>query len=284
MELSQTTVRQILTRTCGFLRTVSSHSLQPYCGCALGNSLCGAGCYVRHNFYITRGRQWGSFVEARTNAADVYREQYSRERDWARRSRGKFVIFMSSSTEPFQPAERKYRVTRGVLEAMVERPPDGLIVQTHCPQVADYLHLYPELARRTELRFHVSIESDLDRLPGLAPSASTVEKRLEACARLRGAGLWTVVTVSPLLPMRDPERFFARVADVADAVAIDHFIGGDGSPGGTRTLRTRLPAAMAQVDPSSVALEYREKIVEIARRRLPGRVGVNVEGFAGKYE
>jgi DNA repair photolyase len=193
------------------------------------------------------------------------------------------VIFLSSSTEPFQPAERRYRVTRGVLEAMLECPPDGLIVQTHSPAVVEYLDLYPGLARRTALRFHVSVESDIDGLPGLPPSASTVERRLEACARLRSAGLWTVVTVSPLLPMRDPERFFARVAEVADAVVVDHFIGGDGSIGGTRTMRTRLPGAMAAVDASSVGLEYRERIVGIARRYLPGRVGVNIEGFTGNY-
>src|SRR5688572_2265276 len=205
MELTTTAVKQILTRTSGFLKTVSSHSLQPYQGCALGNSLCGVGCYVRHNWYLTRGREWGSFVEARTNAAEAYVEQYEAERDWARRARGKFVIFMSSSTEPFQPAERKYRVTRAVLEAMVERPPDGLIVQTHSHWVTEYLELYGELARRAELRFHVSIESDVEGLPGLPPSASTVERRVEACRRLREAGLWTVVAVSPLLPIRDPE-------------------------------------------------------------------------------
>jgi len=69
--LLQTSIRQILTRTSGFLKTVSSHSLQPYRGCALGNSLCGVGCYVQHNAYLTLGQPWGSFVEARTNAADA---------------------------------------------------------------------------------------------------------------------------------------------------------------------------------------------------------------------
>ena len=283
MELLQTKVSQILTRTSGFLKTVSSHSLQPYQGCALGNSLCGVGCYVRHNWYLTRGREWGSFVEARTNAAEAYVEQYDPERDWARRARGRFVIFMSSSTEPFQPAERKYRVTKSVLEAMVERPPDGLIVQTHSHAVTEYLELYRELARRMELRFHVSVESDIEGLPGLPRSASTVEKRMEACRELRSAGLFTVVTVSPLLPIRDPDAFFARLSAVADAVVFDHFIDGDGSANGSRTLRTRLPGAMAAVDPSSVTLEYRDRMVEVARRYFPGRVGVNIDGFAGKY-
>ena len=72
MDVSTVAVGRILTRSSGFLQTVSSHSLQPYRGCALGNSLCGVGCYVRHSWYVTRGREWGSFVEARANAADAY--------------------------------------------------------------------------------------------------------------------------------------------------------------------------------------------------------------------
>src|SRR6266550_880469 len=282
MQITQALVGRILTRSSGFLTTVASHSLQPYRGCALGNSLCGVGCYVRHSWYVTRGAAWGSFVEARTNAAGAYRAEYDAERAWARRTRGRFGVFLSSATEPFQPLERSERVTRRVLEAMVERPPDFLIVQSHSHHLVDYLDLYPELAGRCELRFHVSIESDRDRLPGLPPSASSVEKRLEAARRLRAAGLRTVVTVSPLLPIEDPERFFARVAQVADAVVIDHFIQGDGSAGGSRTRRTPLPQAMAEVDARSVTLEYRDEIVATARRHLPGRVGVNINGFAGR--
>src|SRR5687768_10406615 len=108
VERSAVHVKSILTRTTGFLTNVTSHSLQPYRGCALGNSLCGVGCYVQHSWYVTRGRTWGTFVEARVNAAEVYAKQYDRERQWARNNRGRFGVFLSSSTEPFQPAERTY--------------------------------------------------------------------------------------------------------------------------------------------------------------------------------
>ena len=178
--------------------------------------------------------------------------------------------------------ERTARVTRGVLEAMEELPPDLLILQSHSHHVADYVDLYVRLARRCTLRIHVSIESDRDRLPGLPPSASTVAKRVDAAGRLRAAGLHVVVTVSPLLPIDDPHAFFARLAGVADAVAIDHYIGGDGTPDGARTRRTSLPIAMAAVDARSVTLAYRDEIVAIARQYFPGRVGVNFDGFAGK--
>lgn len=301
LSITETTIGNILTRASGYLRTVSSHSLQPYSGCTFGLSLCGAGCYVRHNGHVLRGREWGSFLEVRTNAAESYLRHAAAEARWARRrdstppdsagdsadaprSRpGIFSVFCSSATDPFLPQESRYKVTRSVLEAMCESPPDELILQTHSHRVTDLLDLYRDLARSCRLRFHVSIESDLDRLPGLPPPACSVEQRLAACAALKAAGLRTVVTVSPLLPIAEPDTFFARLADVADAVVLDHYIGGDGSPHGTRTLRTKLPEAMSAVDPSSLTLDYRDRMTDIARRHLPGRVGLSIDGFAGRF-
>ena len=283
MDVSLTTIRNVLTRTTGFLKTVSSHSVQPYRGCSFGNSLCGTGCYVQHNGHITLGRPWGSFLEVRTNAAESYLAHVDRERRWAHRAGGELGIFLSSSTEPFLPQEFRLGVTRSLLEAMLDEPPDLLILQTHSHRVVEYLPLYEELSARCRLRVHISIETDRERIEGLAPHASSVERRFEAAARLKAAGIQTVVTVSPLLPIADPESFFARVAECANAVVLDHFIGGDGSADGGRTLRTALPAAMADIDPASVTLAYRDAMVQIARRHLPGRVGVNIDGFAGRW-
>jgi hypothetical protein len=324
LEVTETTIQNILTRTSGFLRTVTSHSLQPYCGCSYGNSLCGVGCYVQHNGRLLRGRRWGSFLEARTNAAESYLANYDRESHWARHQpktdgpktgtdplpnqnprlqaaadQGSvpllgptsfepgrdslFSIFCSSSTDPFVPQERRFHITRSVLEAMCRRPPDRLILQTHSHLVTDELDLCRELSAKCDLRIHVSVETDRERIDGLPPPASPVEKRLQACGRLKAAGLRTIVTVAPLLPIADPEKFFARIAEVADAVVLDHFIEGDGSADGSRTSRTSLPAAMRQVEPDSLELTYRDRMVAIAREHLPGRVGINIDGFAGRY-
>ncbi|MCH9646948.1 MAG: hypothetical protein K0U98_01850 [Deltaproteobacteria bacterium] len=287
MEISNTSVGNVLTRTSGYLRTITSHSLQPYRGCPLGNSLCGVGCYVQHNPYVTQGRRWGSFLEVRTNAADSYRATAAREARWARRHREGFSIFLSSSTEPFPPQEKRYGITRQVLEAMVEQPPeevpDELILQTHSPRVTEVAELLRALARRCRLRVHLSIETDRPKLPGLPPPASTIAQRFAAAAQLKEAGLATVITVAPLLPLEDPESFFSRVAEAADAVVLDHFIGGDGSSTGSRTRRTRLPAAMEEVQPASSELGYRDAMVRIAQRHLPGKVGVGIDGFAGRF-
>lgn len=283
IQVTAVRARSILTRTSGYLRGVASHSLQPYRGCTFGNSLCGVGCYVQHNAFLTRGAAWGSFLEARVNAAELYAAQHAKERAWAQRRGLNFDIFMSSSTDPFVPHERRFRVTERVLEAMLENPPDGLILQTHTHLVTRYLPLYRRLRARTALRVHISIESDRDRLPGLPPPASSVRRRLEAAKRLKQAGIPVFITVSPLLPVADPERFFARIAASADAVVLDHFIGGDGTHDGARTLRTRLPDAMRRVSAASTSLAYRDRMAAIACRHLPGRVGVGTDGFAARF-
>ncbi len=190
---------------------------------------------------------------------------------------------MSSSTDPYVPQERRHRITRSILQAMIEQPPDELIVQTHSHLITDDITTLAALGSSCQLRVHLSIESDRQDLPGLPPPASSVERRFNAAATLRKAGIRVVITVSPLLPIHDPDSFFARIADTADAVVIDHFVGGDGSADGKRTATTRLPAAMAQVDSHSTTLSYRDTIVDKAREILPGRVGVSIDGFAGRF-
>ena len=190
--------------------------------------------------------------------------------------------FHVEHTDPFVPQEAQFGISRSVFAAMYEQPPAELIVQTHSHRVADDVELLHALSSRCNLRVHVSIESDRDSLPGLPPPPSSVQKRFDACGKLRAAGIRTVVTVSPLLPIAEPERFFARIAEVADGAVIDHFIHGDGSADGGRTLRTPLPEAMRAVCPNN-SLEYRDRMVAVAREMMPHRVGVSIDGFAGRY-
>jgi len=285
VEVTNTTVGNVLTRTSGFLRQVTSHSIQPYRGCTFGGALCGVGCYVRHSWFVTRGRTWGRFLEVRTNAAESYLEHADREARWAERVRPLqgFSVFCSSATDPFLPQEARCGVTRRLLEAMIQRPPDRLILQTHSDNVLQALDVLTRLASRCELRVHLSIESDRDTLPGLPPPACSVAARMAACRQLKKRGLPVVVTVAPLLPIADPRGFFQQISEAANAVVIDHFIQGDGTADGRRTLQTDLPSAMHAVCPESTHLEYRQRMLDVACRVMPGRVGVNIDGFAGRY-
>lgn len=263
--------RSILTRCSGYLRTVTTHSLNPYIGCSLGHSLCGVGCYVQHNRFLTKGRPWGSFLEGKSNAAELY----------LREAPGTpFSVFLSSATDPFPPQEKRAGITRAVLQAMAMRPPECLVVQTHSALVADYAQLLLALPK---VRVHISIESDREDYPGLPRPAYSVEKRLEAGRLLRNAGLETVACLSPLLPLRHANAFMERLQSGFGAVIVDHFIGGDGSPGGSRTRATALPKVMHSIQPESTSLSYRDQVVELAQLYFPGRVGIGPDGFAGRY-
>lgn len=273
----------ILTRTSGYLESVCSHSLQPFTGCALGGSLCGVGCYAQHQQFLTTGRAWGSFLDVKQNAAELYLKSFKREQAWARKNRGRMSIFFSSSTEPFPPQERKVGVTRALLEAMLEQPPDELIVQTHSHLAGEFTELLARLQQRMQLRIHLSIETDIERLSGLPGHFSSVQKRMDAANRLKQSGITIVITVAPLLPIAEPDRFFCRLSEVADAVVIDHFIEGDGSRNGSRTWRTALPETIRQVNPAALNLNYREEMADIALKYFPGNVGIGINGFAGFY-
>jgi hypothetical protein len=139
------------------------------------------------------------------------------------------------------------------------------------------------LATRCRLRVHVSIESDRERLPGLPPPAAPVARRLDALRKLRDAGVFSVATLAPLFPIADASSFFEKLDVCADAIVVDHFVGGDGTPDGSRTRRTALPAALEALEPGTSQLAYRDHVVALARARLPGRVGVGRDGFSGVY-
>jgi len=282
MEITEVRCRSILTRAGGYLKSVVSHSLNPYVGCGFGRSACGVACYVRHNPWLARGRAWGEFVDVKINAAETYLQTCSAEKSWAHKQSRPFAIFFSSSTDPWQPLEKTYRITRGLLQAMRRHPPDRLILQTHSTAAREDFSLIAELARQCDLAVHVSVEGDRERLPGLPPPPCSLNGRLNLLSEFATAGIDAVACLSPLHPMKNPEAFFESLAKRGiRGVVIDHFILGDGTPDGARTRKTALPRAMAAVDAESVRLSYRDEIARIAGRYLP--VGISSSGFAGNF-
>jgi len=282
MKVSETHCKSILTRSSGYLGDVSTHSLNPYSGCGFGRSSCGIYCYVQFNTWITRGRSWGEFVDVKINSPEVYKQTLSAEKRWAEKRSKPFSIFMSSSTDPWQPIEKKYRITRQILQAMLSAPPDELILQTHSTLIDDDIDIISKLAQLCRLRIHISIEGDRDNLPGLPSPPSPNKDRIDSLAKFSKAGITSVACLSPLYPISDPNSFFLKLANSgATAAVIDHFIQGDGTKDGSRTFKTSLPPTMANLNSESIKLSYRDVIANIARKYLP--VGISASGFAGNY-
>ena len=85
----------------------------------------------------------------------------------------------------------------------------------------------------------------MDRVPGLPPHASPPARRLATLAAFRARGIPTQATISPLLPLADPPAFARRLDAACDRVILDHYLIGDGSPGGWRTRKTGFPERLA---------------------------------------
>ncbi len=283
MKIEHISSQNILNPTGGFLGGGFTHTINLYRGCPLGNSLCGMYCYAQWNPYHTRGRAWGSFLDVKDGYLEAYRSQYDRLKQPARGEPKPIRIFMSSVTEPYPPQERTARRTRRLLEEMLHRPPDLLVIQSHTPHVVDDLDVLARLHPRCPVQINITVETDKSTLPGQFPRhAYTPTARIAALRRVRAAGLPAVCTVSPLLPLDAPRRFAEELAASCDRVILDHYLLGDGSPDGKRTKKTRLPELLETSGYATwTSLEVFHEVVRIFREvfRSADRVGVSQAGF-----
>jgi DNA repair photolyase len=277
--------RSILTPTSGFLRTGYTHTINAYQGCAFAGSLCGTFCYAQHNHWITRGRAWG-FYGAKRSIRQAYRRDYDQIKRPKRGTPKPLKIYMSSSTDPYLPQEKKLRLTWSILDEMHERPPDVLVVQSHHTLVERDIDLITEVAARCELWVSLTVETDMDAVPGFPPHASLPARRLDTLARFRARGIRTQATLSPLLPLADPEAFAHRLHAVCDRAIVDHYLIGDGSPNGWRTKRTTFARRLEETgfgvwNSLAKLWEIRDLLVAILgeQRVLVGCDGFNAVGL-----
>jgi DNA repair photolyase len=222
MEIRLKTPGRLLNPAGGFLADYT-HTLNPYAGCAFGCSY----CYVRRMpVGMFRSEPWGEWVDVKR----IDREEFLRE--WRRiRKRGRVTVFMGSATDPYQPAEARYRATRVILETMAELPPDFLLLQTRSPLVLRDEDLLRRLGSR--VRVSMTIETDLESVRRrFTPKAPPLAARWRAIRELLGAGIGVQIAVSPLLPHSD--SFAVDLARAAPRIVVDDFFHGDGA-GGKRT-------------------------------------------------
>lgn len=189
-------------------------SLNPYMGCA---HRC-AFCYVRA-FERRADRAWdgayGTQVRVKVNVAEVLR------RELARPSWNREFVAIGAATDPYQPAEGRYRLTRSCIEAFAEaRTPFGIV--TRGTLVVRDVDVLAAAARRARVGVHFSIPTlDLDVWRRTEPGSPPPRQRLRALATLAGAGIEVAVAMAPILPgISDrPEQLAEVVRAARDAGA-----------------------------------------------------------------
>ena len=272
--LHERPARGALTKTGGFL-TGFSHTLQPYIGCRFGCSYCYVSQSNVHRFY-NGGMEWGSYVYPRVGIADRLELELAKMK--SRQTLERSAIFMSSSTDPYQGAERTYQLTRNCLSVFEKTPPGLLVIQTRSPLAARDFDIMAALGERCLL--NITIETDREDVRRtLTPYCPSIRQRLRTASQARDRGIATQVTVSPCLPYSNEDAFGKLLLEVSDRVIVDSFVAGDGG-GGKRTERTGIPAIYA----GSGWEDWRSQEAALTlycwlRDRIGERAGWSQEGF-----
>jgi DNA repair photolyase len=189
-------------------------SLNPYMGCVHRCTF----CYVRA-FELRADRpadaRYGTSIRVKVNIAEVLRRELARP-SWRREG-----VAIGAATDPYQPAEGRYRLTRSCLEALsAARNPFAII--TRGPLIVRDVDVLAEASRRADVSVTFSVPTvDLDVWRRTEPGTAPPRQRLRALTRLVDAGVRASVGLAPILPgISDrPEQLADVVRAARDAGA-----------------------------------------------------------------
>lgn len=169
-------------------------TINPYRGCEFGCSY----CYARYTHGFLDHADPASFetkIYVKFQAAQALAET---TKPGALRGR---PVAMGTATDPYQPAEKRFRITRRLLEVMVGSPDLDLSITTKSPLVVRDIDLLAKIARTAKVRINFSLitmNPDLSRI--VDRHAPSPNRRIEAMRALHDAGIHTGLFVMPILP------------------------------------------------------------------------------------
>lgn len=266
-------VRDILTRATGFMDAYD-YTLNPYAGCAFGCTY----CYAAFFSHSTAERDtWGSWVRVKENAIECLERRRS--------SLNGKLIYMSSVTDPYQPIERKLKITRGLLEVMARGHRPRLVVQTRSPDVVRDSDLFRQIVSNGgKVQVNMTVTTDDEEVRRtFEPTCPSNRNRLYAAGELRAANMDTCITMTPLLLVRDPYEFANTLLNTGVEKFIVqpfHFQRGK-FVAGTREAALSLMAEKLRSDVQTfpdVYLAHYQRVRDVLRERLPD-LGEGKEGF-----
>lgn len=173
-------------------------ALSPYRGCAHGCQY----CYVReYPNALHPTEDWGKWSAPKLNAPELLWAQRHRLHDQA--------VFLATATDPYQPLEREFRLTRGCLEVLLKCPTTRVLVHTRSPLILQDLGLLKAFGPRLSVGFSIPTDDDTVRQV-VEPKAPPIPSRWAAVERLSAAGIQVGVSATPLMAVVDAQAFARR--------------------------------------------------------------------------
>lgn len=191
-------------------------TINPYRGCELGCCY----CYARytHEYLDLDGRDFERLVFVKQFRRDLFERELRAVRpgEW---------IAIGTATDPYQPAERRYGVTRALLEVLARQAGLRIALTTKSDLAARDAGLLGRMAERNDVRVNFTVTTlDAGLARRLEPGAPRPELRLRALRRLAEAGVETAVFASPVLPgINDGAGELEALARAAREAGAKHF-------------------------------------------------------------
>jgi DNA repair photolyase len=186
-------------------------TLNPYRGCTHACHYCFARRY-QTQFELGPDDHFSSVIFVKVNLVDVLRAELDKP-SWKREQ-----VAVGTATDPYQPIEGHYKLTRGALEALLAgRTPIGLV--TKGPMVVRDADLLAELGRRHGATVYLSVPTvDEEAWRALEPGTAPPLQRLRAVRQLRDAGVHAGVLMAPVVPgfTTQPSKLEATIKAIAD--------------------------------------------------------------------
>ena len=186
-------------------------TLNPYRGCTHGCHYCFARRY-QTQFELGPGDEFSSLIFVKVNFPDVLRRELDKP-SWSREQ-----VALGTATDPYQPIEGHYRLTRRTLEALIAgRTPVGIV--TKGPMIVRDVDLLAELSRVAACTVYLSVPTvDEDAWRALEPGTAHPLQRLRAVRTLRDAGINAGVLMAPVVPgfTTQTSKLEATIKAVAD--------------------------------------------------------------------
>ena len=210
-------------------------TINPYRGCEFGCHYCYAR-YTHEFMELYDSRDFERKIFAKTDAPERLRVELRQGRDKG------LPIALGTATDPYQPAERQFEITRRILQVFAEFQGLDLSITTKSVLILRDMDLLQPLAARHRFSVHMTVTTPDERLARLLePKAPTPAQRLEAVRKLTEAGIRTGVNAMPILPgLNDAPRMLDSLAAQA-AQAGARFIYGN--------VLFLMPSAMKQFMP-----------------------------------
>ena len=187
------------------------YAINPYTGCTHGCVYCYA-CFMRR--FTNHKEPWGHFLDAKVNAREVLSRQLARRREPI-----KEVVFLSSVTDPYQPAESIYKLTRGLLEVLLEYQIPVSILTKSDLVLRDIDLLRQFNACSVGLSIMTTDQAIARRFE---PRASSPMRRIQALRQLKENNISTYAFVSPYLPrLSRIEQLLEALDGAIDEVGVE---------------------------------------------------------------